>query len=534
MKINIKHIKKSFIISAFTIASFTACDSDDFLDQGSNTILSSNDITEDIDRLVVGAYDVLQWQNLGVNESFKKHIYPVMWQGIRADDMVSQYNNFWGAGLLLDDFALIQSNNSNIEALWSKWFAGVSRANTAIEALEVSTLDNKDRLIAESKFIRAFCYFELVRSFGGVPLYTKNPTANEPLEIPRATAEAVYDQVETDLRDAISDLEGKGATEIGRATRGAAQALLAKAHLAQGEYTEVLTYTNAIIASGEYQLESNYADIWNYSNEFGVESVFEIDYRSDITTDYFEAIGGRADGNSAYQVFGYIFNGANGGFGNGVPRPELIAMFENADTRKDASFIVPETILENGVQTCGCLIFNPDGTIDDSNQADWLPNSTDTYNFFWLFNNSSWLSRANSRKHTIPQAIASSLPTISQTDVNEKVIRYAEVLLMHAEASLFGAGANPAGQVAFDMVRNRAYAGTAPAMALTLENLKDERRRELATEGWNRFSDLVRWGDAATALAFKGFTPGRDELLPIPQSEIDIVGTAILPQNPGY
>ncbi|CAL2062900.1 RagB/SusD family nutrient uptake outer membrane protein [Tenacibaculum sp. 190524A05c] len=534
MKIKFKNITTTLLLSAITFTGLTSCDPDDFLDKGSNTILSSEDIAKDVDRLVIGAYDVLQWQNLGVNESFKKHIYPIMWQGIRADDMISQWNNFWGAGLLLDDFNLIQPNNSNIEALWSKWFAGVSRANTAITELEKSDVDNKARLIAEAKFIRAFCYFELVRSFGGVPLYTENPTAGESVTISRATADAVYTQVENDLRDAISDLQPRGGTENGRASRGAAQALLAKVHLAQGEYTDVLTYTNAIIASGEYQLETNYADNWDYSNEFGIESVFEVDYRSDLTTDYFEALGGRAEGNSAYQVFGYIFNGSNGGFGNGVPRPELISLYDNTDTRKDATFITPESILENGPQSCGCLIFNADGTVDFSNEADWLPNSTDTYNYFWLVNNTSWVSRASSRKYTIPQAIAPTLPTVSQTDANEKVIRYAEVLLMHAEASLFGSGASPSGQMAFDMIRNRAYGGMAPSLPLTLENLKLERRKELATEGWNRFSDLVRWGDAATALAFKNFSAGRDELLPIPQSEIDIVGTEVLPQNPGY
>lgn len=531
MKINLKNY---FILSSIVLFSFISCDSDDFLDRGSDTIISEEDALQNPEALVIAAYDPIQWQNLGVNETNTKHIFPIMWQGMRADDVVSQWRDFWNPGLLIDDLSLIQPNNTNIAALWSKWFAGVSRANSAILSVANSSVENKNQLIAEAKFVRAFCYFELVRTFGGVPLYTKNPVAGETLAIPRATADAVYNQIEIDLEEAITDLQNRGATENGRATKGAAQALLAKVHLTQGEYTEVLTYTNAIIASGEYQLETNYADNWVYTNEFGVESVFEIDYRSGISTDYFEAVGNRAEGNAAYQMFGYLFNGQTTGFGNAVPRPELISIYDNTDTRKDATFITPETILEGQPVSCGCLIFNADGSVDDSNSDDWLPNSTDTYNFFWLENDNSWLSRATSRKYNIPQDVGPTLPTVSQTDANDKVIRYAEVLLMHAEASLFGTGANPAGQVAFDMVRNRAYAGSAPAMALTLENLKSERRKELATEGWNRFTDLVRWGDAATALAFKNFTPGRDELLPIPQSEIDIVGTEVLPQNPGY
>jgi len=521
MKNNIKKGIFLFAIGA-TLSIVSSCNKDELLDKGSHTILSSDDIKGDLDKLVTGAYDVLQWQNTGVNEGNSKHIYPIMWQGIRADDMVSQWATFWAPGLLLDDLTLIQPNNSNIEAMWGKWFTGVARSNSAISQISASEIENKNRLIGEAKFIRAFSYFELVRNFGGVPLYTENLSASDDLRIPRATANEVYTQIETDLKDAIANLLDKGQTEQGRATIAAAQALLAKVHLAQGEYEEVLTHTNAIITDGNYSLETNFRDNFTSSNEYGTESIFEIGYVSNVNTGNFEAVGTAAEGSSSYQMFGYIFNGSNGGFGNSVPRPGLVALYDNTDTRKDATFITPESILENGPQSCFC-----------TDESQWV--GTDIYSYFWLVNTTSWVSRASMRKYLIPQAVAPALPTISQTDLNEKVIRYAEVLLMHAEASLFAAGATSlSGQQAFDIVRNRAYGGSAPSATLTLENLKLERRKELATEGWNRFSDLVRWGDAATVLAFKNFQVGRDELLPIPKSEIDIVGSDILPQNPGY
>ncbi|NQZ45206.1 MAG: RagB/SusD family nutrient uptake outer membrane protein [Flavobacteriaceae bacterium] len=523
----------SIICSAALSLFLVSCEQDDLLDVGSETVLREDGLTEEAaEAFIAAAYDPMQWQNLGVNEGNAKHIFPVMWQGIRADDMVSQWATFWQPGLLLDDLNLMQSNNTNVAALWQKWFTGVSRANNVIQSLETSEAGNKDLIIAEAKFLRAFYYFELVRSFGGVPLITQNPTDVSEVELTgRATAAEIYAQVKQDLGEAISDLPARADTPEGRATAGAARTLLAKVHLMLGEYAQVLEQTNAVIASGEYALETSFANNFTVDNEYGVESIFEIGYLSGVNNGFFEAVGTAAEGSSSYQMFGYIFNN-NGAFGNSVPRPELIALYENEDSRKDATFITPESILENGPQSCGCLVFNPDGTVvfgDDGNESQWI--GTDIYNFFWLVNDNSWVSRASMRKYNIGQNV--NIPTISQDDLNEKVFRYAEVLLMHSEASLFASGATAmTGQGAFDMVRNRAYNGAAPAVTLTLESLKLERRKELATEGWNRFSDLIRWNDAATALAFKNFTPGRDELLPIPLSEIE--ANPLLEQNPGY
>lgn len=526
-------MKKTIVLSAILALVMVSCDHDELLDVGVDTVLQEDGLTsEAAESFIAAAYDPLQWQNLGINEGNAKHIFPVMWQGIRADDMVSQWATFWQPGLLLDDLNLVQSNNTNVAALWQKWFTGVSRSNNVIQSLDDSTADNKDLIIGEAKFLRAFYYFELVRHFGGVPLIIKNPTDVSEVELTgRATAEEIYTQIKQDLNDAIPNLLGRGATPEGRATVGAARTLLAKVHLTLGEYAQVLTQTNEVISSGEYALEVNFADNFAMNNEYGVESIFEIGYLSGVNNGFFESVGAAAEGSSSYQMFGYIFNN-NGSFGNSVPRPELIALYEDEDLRKDATFITPESILENGPQSCDCLVFNNDGTVvfgDDGNESQWI--GTDIYNFFWLVNESSWVSRASMRKYNIGQSV--NLPTISQNDLNEKVFRYAEVLLMHAEASLFDGGTEGiSGQGAFDLVRDRAYGGNAPAEILNLESLKLERRKELATEGWNRFTDLIRWGDAEATLAFKNFTSGRDELLPIPLSEIE--ANPLLTQNPGY
>jgi hypothetical protein len=136
------------------------------------------------------------------------------------------------------------------------------------------------------------------------------------------------------------------------------------------------------------------------------------------------------------------------------------------------------------------------------------------------------------RKYYITKQVALSLQNIGSSPLNEKVLRYADVLLMHAEASLNTGGD---GLTSLNQVIQRAFGNPSHNLtSYTLNDVKLQRRLELATEGWDRFTDLVRWGDAATALAFKHFTAGRDELLPIPQAEIDLVGTSVLPQNPGY
>jgi len=484
----------------------------------------------DIIALTNAAYDATQWQ---VIQGAQTHMYPVMFQDIRADNCISQWASFWTFGLPFDDFSQIQPNNTNIAAMWRKWFTAIARANTAIEF--VGSFDGfetpglQERLDAEARFIRGFAYFELVKHFGEVPLISQNiSSTDDELRIPRSPMSDIYAQIEADLETAADVLPAQyEATDLGRATSGAALALLAKAHLYQGEYEQVRTYTEQIIGSGIYSLEANFADNWDLNNEYGVESIFEIGYADGFSNFYFEAPGGETNqGSSSYQMFGYIF-AQTGTFGNSVPRPELIDLYDPQDVRRDATFILPDNTYEGNPNSCGCAVL-PDCSGDFSTEANWLPNSTDTYNYFWT-NPAALCSRASMRKYDIPSGVANSLLQLSSSPLNEKVIRYADVLLMHAEASLQAGGE---GLTSLNEVRQRA--GLDPLGSYTLEDVKLERRKELATEGWDRFTDLVRWGDAAEALAFKGFVAGRDEYLPIPQAEIDLVGIDILSQNTGY
>jgi len=502
MKNHLKEIANAVVIGSLLLLG-TACNKEKLLDK---TPITSLDNTKALVReadyvaLTSSAYEPFQWQ-VGPYT-----VFPVMFQDIRADNCVSQWASYWVPGGVYDQFP-IPPNDPSVLGYWQKWYTVISRANTAINFVKTfkgfTTTGLQERLIGEAEFVRAFAYFELVRNWGAVPLITQYiGSTTDQIIYPRSSVADVYAQIQSDATAAAAVLPlSYSGSDVGRATQGAANTLLAKVNLYLKNYTATVNYCQKIIASNVYSLEANYADNWSLSNEYGKESIYEIGYQSGLSTD-----GYNNKGSWSYEFFGFL--GAPGCFGNFVPRQGLIDMYDNADKRKDATFILPTTFLPD---------LNEYASVE-----------TNLYQYFWTVP-AALQSQASARKYYIPVQTAEALPTITASPLNEKVYRYADVLLMLAEASVMGGGGD--GQSALDQIRTRAGLATIP---LTLQNVKDERRRELATEGWDRFSDLVRWGDAPATLSFKNFKQGRDELLPIPQSEIDLVGSTDLPQNPGY
>lgn len=505
-RVSIKIFRLWILVLLFAGASFTSCDRDELLEK--NPISSiSNETAFESEASVLSAlnaaYDPFQWQ---FNNN--AHTFPQVFQSIRADDHHSQQAAFWAAGLLYDDFPILP-NNQNVAAVWGKWYKAVARANFAIltaEDFSFTTAGLQERIIAEAKFIRGFAYFELVRLFGGVPLITKAITStDDDIFLPRASEADVYAQIESDLGAAVAALPSKGQTDNFRATSGAAAALLAKVHLYQEEYSETVKYTEQVINSGLYQLEDNYADNFKLNNEFGKESIFEINYVDGLVGTNFERNEAQ-EGSGSWQ---FMFMWAAGkwlSWGNMIPRQSLIALYDDSDQRKAATFLQPGDVVNSpGLEAIGWdPIRNPGFAVG---------------------------SQAMNKKFFITYEELDQLLNVQQSPLNEKVLRYSDVLLMHAEASLLGGGGN--GKASLDAVTQRAFGGT---VDYTLENIKLERRKELATEGWNRFTDLKRWGDLEEAMnkVGKNFVAGRDEYLPVPQSEINLVGENILKQNPGY
>lgn len=394
--------------------------------------------------------------------------------------------------------------------LWSKNYTGIYRANLVIEKSEGAvaglTADKKARYIAEAKFLRAYFYFDLVRWFGNVPLLTTSPSADAIYKQSQATAADVYAQIEKDLKEAVATTqlpESVPADELGRITKGAAKSLLGKVILFQNNTArmgEAATLFEEVINSNNYALEKIYGDIFKPENKFGKESIFEVHNSGNRKGDWGMGIDGN-EGNKDVQFCGMRdFVGATYATGwSFCPVSLDLVNFMKNDPR------FAETII--------------DGKALKAAGASYAAGYQNTDYFI---------------KKYAPLAAfkATSGEPALNWGYNTKEIRLADVLLMAAEC--FNRSGNDAkAQTYLNRVRARvALAAKTSTGAALLQDIYDERRLELATEGM-RFWDLLRTGKAATVLAGQGFKAGKHELLPIPQSEIDIMQGAFK-QNAGY
>ncbi|MEM6396354.1 MAG: RagB/SusD family nutrient uptake outer membrane protein [Bacteroidota bacterium] len=398
----------------------------------------------------------------------------------------------------LNDFTHTSTNVAP-SSVWSGYYDGIFRANLAIENLpEVPDLDEtlRDRLIAESKFLRAYFYFNLVRWFGDVPLITEPFPAE--FSIPRSPIEQVYQLIISDLTDAAAVLPEASeypAIDLGRVTRGAANGILAKVHLTRGEFGLALDAANEVIDSDEYDLFPNYSNLFRRQGENSEESVFE------VQTAAFETGGGGSQFNEVQGVRGQ----PNLGWGFNRPSDDLIAAYELGDPRREATILYVGEVLPDGSDI---VQDNPNIVGERFNQKAWVPDH--------------------------PGGNGNGPGNI-------RILRYADVLLVAAEA------ANETGDpgtalMHLNRVRARARgASTSILPDVTTTNQSElrqaiwqERRVELAMEQ-NRWFDLTRQGRAAEVMSMisPNFVAGKHELFPIPQGEIDLSQGA-LTQNPGY
>lgn len=406
----------------------------------------------------------------------------------------------------------IQSNNEWLEFKWLFSYATIMRCNLVIENVPESPASqkNKELFIAEAKFLRAFTYFELVKNFGGVPLVLTQVTADG-AAIPRSTEEQIYAQIEEDLLEAAIYLPYKSAqtaAEMGRATKGAAHAYLAKAYAYQNNWDLAVIYTDSVVKSLEYNLDDPFEDVWSVQNPNGNGSIFEIQH-SDHDVQY---IG------SALPVLSR--SRADGGWGFGTP----------------------SSYLENTMAGDPRLQWT---IIKEGDNVDGDHPSYDTQ----LSENES--GRIN-RKYYLPISDRPSEWEHARSPLNHILFRYADLLLFHAEA-LYHTNSEGAARDALNEVRDRV--GLAPVLASgnnLLLAIYRERQLELAMEG-HRYYDLKRTGrlteviqdfydynqnrstDPYDAGHTKGamFRPGIHELFPIPASEV-LRSEGVIEQNTGY
>lgn len=498
MKKNIQMVRitvKAVIAGMFLV--ILSCS--DFLDKPPQGQLSQNTFP-------VTADDALQATNAIYNilrdASYHSGTFPIL--DIMSDDAAKGSNPTDGASTVgtYNSFTHIPTEG-NINNWWNVLYMGIKRANVVIEQVAEITMDEnlKKRYMGEAYFLRALFYFDVVRAWGDAPLIT---TVSPGDNLERTPKDQIYNLIISDLTKAIDVLPEKSeyaAEDMGRATKGAAKGILAKVYLFLGDDTNAAKYALEVINSNEYELEENFGDANSKAGEFGSESIFEIGALP---------LEGLVNGGDQYANVQGVRGIPNRGWGFNRPTLDLMNAFEANDPRLDATVIFLGEVLD------GITIAGDTGTPDETKDNNGATVEIECY----------------SQKVWTP---GDNVPT--QFDHNRRILRYADVLLMAAEALNKNGNTTDALQY-LNEVRERARGGNAailPDITETNQNaLNDiilhERRVELALEG-HRFWDLVRTNKAEAVLGPLGFKKGKHELLPVPQTEMDLTGNA-WQQNP--
>jgi len=454
---------------------------------------------------LVAAYDPLVTETGGSDQTYTNPLGPL---NSASDDCYA------GGGGPSDVADWQAWNNYSLNSaqgpqagFWTINFLGVSRANTILAKLNnVPGLSAAlaSRYTAEAQFLRAHYYFDLVRLFKNVPLITTPLDPSTIYNQPQVAPTAVYAQVEADLNAAIPNLPATlTAAENGRVSQGAAIALLGKVLLYEQKWAAAATQFAKIngttpggtSATYNYKLQANFGSIFDPNNKFNSEAIFEIPHTSTQNYNwgqwnsfkanvYVQMVGPRDFGDATYA----------GGWGF------------NPVTKQLHDALV-------GDPRYGYTLYNMD-SLSTAEGKKYTPSYQNTGFFL--------------RKYAPLTKFKSTTGTVELNYPNDYIeIRLADTYLMEAEALIQGNGDLVRAVALLNAVRARV--GLLP-VAATLANVQNERRLELATEG-HRWFDLVRWGQAPAALAFKGFTANKNEILPIPLKELS---NTKLVQNPGY
>jgi hypothetical protein len=465
--------------------------SEDFIDLAPPSDLNANDF-----------YSSASEFNLAVNATYENLRSGGMYGGLFRPCEMRSDNTFatWVSGSSFDLTSIytfdVNSANTYIHAWWNDMYEGIMRCNIITDRIGDVDMDEtiKKQYIGEASFIRALTYFHLVRLFGDVPLVTQVITVPESYQLGRNPVNDVYEFIIDDLKVAENNLPSSySGADIGRATNGAAQGLLAKVYLTRNDHANSKIYLEKVIGSDDYLLLPKYEFLWDLQHENSKESLFEVQYKK----------GGTGTGSPFANNFAPRFSGTAvvqvGGTGSqNAPTDDMEAAYESGDLRKDLSIVW--------------------GFIDENSDS-----------IKWKWTNKYW---------DVPFAN-------NDADNNWSVLRYADILLMYAEVL------NEIGFVAdgdafnyLNLIRDRAgldpitsdnadpayRAADQQAFRLAIEH---ERRVELAFEN-HRWFDLLRTGRALDVMSSKGYTVSdKDLLFPIPLEVIES-NPEMIKQNPGY
>lgn len=483
-------IYKIYIVVFIAAIGFNAC-SEEYLDVVSEDTNSENffNTQADFESALVAAYDLLQssYLNVMLGEIASDN---TLAGGESATDVI---------GIQQIDDMTHTPVNDQLSDIFQWMFSGVNRANFILEFQDKIDFPDKPRVLGEARFLRAYYYFELVKFFGDVPLVVDQRFLfGDQFEVDRTPASEVYEQIELDLLFAIENLEFT-TPDIGRASRGSAQALLGKVYLFQEKYELAADVLDDVIESNVYSLVEDYSTIFENDNENNSESVFEIQY-SDLEGAGFGCLqcseGNVAVGfNGIRNYTGPLFDS---GFSFNVPTQEVVDLFTTEDVRKETAILdINEFAAANGAT------------------------------FSVGFEHTGFYNR----KYIARQGDLNTGDANLTNPNNYRAIRLADVYLMAAEAYNSGNLSDERARTYLNIVRERAgldevdLSGAALGDAIFLD-----RRLELVGEG-HHFFDLVRTGRAAAEI--DGFITGKNEVFPIPLEEIILAGNR-WEQNPNY
>jgi len=453
------------------------------------------------DSKVFAAYAVLR------RNGFNHHLYLAI-QSFRSDEADKGSSSSDGAdqALMYDDFQYVKTN-VGLGDYWTDHFAMIIAANSIISDIDSLKLSDPATLInkAEAKFMRAFAYFDLIRAFGPVPKIDFKINDAAQVNKPKASAGELFTLIDADLQEASAMLPVSwDAAYTSRLTKGAAMALQAKAYLWRNNWAAALTSAKSVISLGRYNLVNNYGSQFRLTGENGAESIFEIQAFYKTTQDlgiiYANVQGVRGAGQ--WDL----------GWGWNVPTPALIKEYETGDPRRI------ETILYSGQV--------------DPLYGENVPPVPTVSQPYW-----------NKKVYTDP---ADRLLNNNRFGpwMNHRILRYADVLLMAAEAANEVGGAQNTTDALtwLELIRARARGSSTTVLPKVITTdqsalrtaIRHERFVELAMEE-QRFWDIVRWGIDVTVLPAAGKTGylPKHRLLPLPQAEIDKSGGVLL-QNPDY
>lgn len=554
---------KKFTVVLVSLLFLAGCSSD-FLDiqqQGVTKVTDFYKTDTDATGAIMSCYNMMRAMNASVWTSFwmtKESLSDDIYTGGENAGDRPEYQE-------LNTFTF-SSTNDPITKIYKYSYMVIYRANMIVDNFKTPTPYQKI-VIAEAKAIRAYMYFELATLYGNVPLvlhellpteYAQPNSASVTNADGTITPTGLYTQIEKDFTEAIVDLPLRShliasGSDLARFSKGTAQAFLGKTQLYEKKYTAAATTLNALIATGEYglyqlpEIHNDYTQLLRKSTDFGKESIFEISYSSARSNDWSNAFGdlwndpSRTNpGNLIWQLCGPRGDqgfsagdlGINAGWGFGLPTLSLWKAYKDAgDSVRVQASILSEaqviahhgTMLRGGQPAGGNMIWGCAGLV--------------------RLKYTTWADETSSASGAVPDLCYGT---------NLRIMRYADVLLMAAEANLLATPANSAtalGQI--NQVRNRVKL---PSLnTLSLDNIKLERRLELSFEGC-RYQDLVRWGDAKTVLANQGksvptgvrtnyvlqyntnsaagFVAPKNNMFPIPFNEMS--SNPNVKQNPGY